>query len=97
MGFFLQKTAGENLFIINNIGKWVFVDNILATLNFISLNRMNDDIRYKGCDYSGLTRYKDLDISKDYKIVAHATEIEYRVHSINDIARFTQLILQVVV
>lgn len=79
-----------------NIGKWVFVENILVALNFISMSGMNEDIRYKDCDYSGLTRYKDFIPGNEYKIIATATAVEYRVHSFNTLTPFSQLVLQVV-
>ena len=72
---------------------YVFVDNIQVAINFISINKRNEDIRFKDCNYTGLTLYKGLDLSKTYKLVG---ELQYEIVSVNEFCRLSQYILKVV-
>lgn len=67
-----------------------------VAINFISVNRRGEDVRYKECEYSGLTLDKDLLLTTDYKLVDILGN-EYEIKSINALARLTQLLLKVVV
>lgn len=73
---------------------YVFLDNIQVTINFISMNKRSEDIRFKDCDYTGLTYYKGLDLSKDYKLVG---KVSYKIVSINEVTRLSQYLLKVVI
>jgi len=74
---------------------WIKIADINVAVNYIGYNKVNDDIRYKDCKYTGLTSYKDLDISKDYKLVRN--NISYLIQEINLIPRYTQLTLEAVI
>ena len=41
---------------------------------FNSINKISSDIRYKDCQYTGLTRHKGLDLSKEYKLIPKEKE-----------------------
>ena len=72
---------------------YVFLDNIQVAINFISMNKRTEDIRFKDCDYIGLTLYKGLDLCKDYKLVG---KVSYKIVSINEVTRLSQYLLKVV-
>lgn len=73
---------------------YIFLRNIDVAINFISMNKRNTDIRFKECDYTGLTHYKGLDLAKKYKLVG---KLQYEIISINEITRLSQYLLKVVI
>ena len=87
---------------VNNIGakvdKWELIKVITVMVNFTDVKRLTDDIRYKDCEYTGLTAYKEMDIAKQYKLVCKEdTTEQYIVRSVNNIGRYSQCILQRVI
>lgn len=80
----------------NLINSYVYMRDVDVAINFISVNRRGEDVRYKECEYSGLTLDKDLLLTTDYKLVDILGN-EYEIKSINALARLTQLLLKVVV
>ena len=73
------------------------IETIYVAVNFITVNRMSEDIRYKNCQYTGLTRYKGLDIAKEYKLVSADGNTAYYIRSINEITRLSQYLLEAVI
>lgn len=77
---------------------YVFVREVMVALYFRSVNRRDGDIRYQECDYSGVTRYKGLDLKKKYKLIPKGRQdIEYLIESINELTRLCQYLLRAVV
>ena len=73
---------------------WVYVNRIMAAVNFLSADKMSDDIRYKDCRYTGLTKCKGLNIGKEYKLIPVGQDKAYLIKSINEITRLAQYLLQ---
>lgn len=73
---------------------YIFLDNIQVAINFISINKRNEDIRFKDCNYTGLTYYKGLDLTKKYKLVG---KLQYEIVSINEFGRLSEYLLKVVI
>lgn len=78
------------------VDSYVYVRDMDVAINFISVNRRGEDLRYKECEYSGLTLDKELLPNANYKLVDEQGN-EYEIKSINPIPRLTQLLLKVVV
>lgn len=77
---------------------FILEGEVMVALQFNSLSKRSDDIRYKDCEYSGLTVYKGLDLSKKYKLVPKGEDgLEYLIKSVNELARLSQYLLQAVV
>ena len=77
---------------------YVLEGEVMVALQFNSVTKRSDDIRYKDCEYSGITAYKGLDLSKKYKLVPKEEEsVEYLIKSVNELARLSQYLLQAVV
>jgi hypothetical protein len=74
---------------------YVYIKDIKATVNFISITKITDDIRYKDCEYMGLTEDKDFDVSKNYMLISDSGC--FIAKSINVLTRFTQMYLQAVI
>ena len=89
----------KNVPVKNSVGEtidnWIFVEKIFVAINQISIKQMNDDIRYKDCQFTGLTEYKGFTLHMDYKLVCGNDE--YLIKDINQISRLTQLTMQVIV
>lgn len=80
------------------VDNYVFEKEVMVALYFNSINKISNDIRYKDCQYTGLTRCKGLDLSKEYKLIPKEKESpEYIIKSINELSRLTQYILQAVI
>lgn len=89
-----NPTTGNFNEVIDN---WEFVGEVMAAVNFVSMTRITDDIRYKDCQYTGITRHKGLNLSKEYKLVPKGqTKPEYFIRSINELSRLTQYLMQAV-
>ena len=71
---------------------WVLVGNITAAVNYISADKISDDIRYKDCRYTALTRYKGLDKRKEYRLVS--ADSTYKIVSFTEITRLSQYLMQ---
>lgn len=78
------------------VDNYVYTKDVDVAINFISVNRRGEDLRYKDCEYSGLTLDKELLPNANYKIVDEQGN-EYEIKSINLTPRLTQLLLKVVV
>lgn len=78
------------------VDSYVYMRDVDVAINFISVNRRGEDLRYKECEYSGLTLDKGLLLNADYKLIGKDGH-EYEIKSINPIPRLTQLLLKVVV
>lgn len=77
---------------------YVLQGEVMVALHFNSINNATGDIRYKDCQYTGLTRHKGLDLKEQYKLVPKDTETpEYIIKSVNELSRITQYLLQAVV
>ena len=75
-----------------------FEQEVMVAVHFNSMNRINNDIRYKDCQYSGVSSYKGLDLKKQYKLVPKDGEGEgYFIKSINELTRLSQYLLQAVI
>ena len=72
------------------------VTDIEVSISFVAINKRSEDIRFKDCEYSGLTEYKDVSVSDEYRIVSQ-DGTKYVVKSINTLTRLSQMLLQVVV
>lgn len=80
------------------VDKWELMKTIPVIVNFTNLNIKTDDIRYKDCEYSGLSNLKGLDLSKQYKLVLSSDiKVQYIIKSINEFTRYSQYILQRVI
>lgn len=80
------------------IDNYEFVRDVMVAIHFNSMNRINDDIRYKDCQYSGVSSYKGLDLKKQYKLVSKENEgAGYLIKSINELSRLSQYLLQAVI
>lgn len=77
------------------IDNWVKVNDIEVAINYVSYNQINDDIRYKDCNFTGLTDYKEFNFKNQYKI--SDKDNNYLIKEINLISRYTILTLQSVV
>lgn len=73
----------------------LYVDDVDLAINFISINKRTEDIKYKDCEYTGITSYKGLNLAKEYKIVLD--DVEYLIKSINENTRLSQWLLQRVI
>lgn len=73
----------------------LYIADVEVAINFISINKRIENIKYKDCEYTGLTRYKGLNIAKEYKIIVDDTE--YLIKSINENTRLSQWLLQEVI
>jgi len=51
-------------------------------------------LKYRDCEYTGLTAYKEFDLEKEYLIICENKS--YKIAAINTFGRLTQLILQAV-
>ena len=77
---------------------WKYVTEVMVAVNFINNQQITGDIRYKDCQYSGITKCKGFDLKKNYKLVPKWQESrEYLVKSINELSRLTQFLLQAVI
>ena len=74
---------------------YVYVMDIDVAVHFLSQNRVMNELRFKDCQHSGLTQFKGFDLGKEYKLVGG--DQFYFIKSINDITRYTQLLLERVI
>lgn len=85
--------------ITDNFGhkkdNFIFLEYIYVAINFISINKISNDIRYKDCEYTGLTKYKGLDITKKYKIKNDT--FDFSIESFNEFTPYSQYILKRVI
>jgi len=77
---------------------YVFDCEVMVAIHFNSMNRVNDDIRYKDCQYLGVSSHKGLDLKKQYRLVPKDGEgAGYFIKSINELTRLSQYLLQAVI
>lgn len=82
----------------NMIDNYEFHCEVMVAIHFNSMSRINNDIRYTDCQYSGVSHYKGLDLKKQYKLVPKDNEgDEYFIKSINELSRLSQYLLQAVI
>lgn len=74
---------------------YVFIVDIDISINFVSINQQNQDIRFKEATNLGLTSYKELSNKDRYKIITN--DSSYIVTSVNNIARLTVIYLKEVI
>lgn len=80
------------------IDNYEFACEVMVAIHFNSMSRVNDDIRYKDRQYSGVSSYKGLDLKKQYKLVPKDGEGDgYFIKSINELTRLSQYLLQAVI
>ena len=79
----------------NELDEWEKIDETYMAINFVSINQQLTDIRYKEATNVGLTNYKFMDNKEPYKIVTD--NAEYQVLSVNNIPRYTVIILKEVI
>ena len=98
-----NKMIPYNLYVsvtnINDIGQevkdWELVKEINVRVEFNSMSKASDDIRYIDCQYIGVSDYKGLDLSKEYKIEKQG--ISYLIKSINEWSRYSFYLLERVI
>lgn len=82
----------------NMIDNYEFACEVMVAIHFNSMSRINDDIRYKDCQYSGVSSHKGLDLEKQYKLVPKDNQgTGYFIRSINELTRLSQYLLQAVI
>lgn len=74
--------------------KYLAIDEILIAINYNTQIWKTDDLKYRDCEYTGLTAYKEFDLEKEYLIICENKS--YKIAAINTFGRLTQLILQAV-
>ncbi|AMJ40695.1 hypothetical protein [Anaerotignum propionicum] len=80
------------------IDNYEFLCQVMVAIHFNSMGRVNDDIRYKDCQYLGVSSHKGLDLKKQYKLVPKDGEgAGYFIKSINELTRLSQYLLQAVI
>ena len=78
----------------NRVDNYIFVGEVMAFIAFVSSARAAQDIRYKDCQYIGLSKTKGLDLSKEYKLIPkEEMKPEYLIKSINEFTRLAQYLL----
>ena len=79
------------------INSYEKVETISVAINYNSQIIKTDNLKYKDCEYTALTDYKDFELDKEYLIVCD--NIRYKVVSFNfnTFGRLTQLMLKAVI
>lgn len=88
-----EKNFEKDQFGIKN-ESWVYVDDIQVAVNYSNVTALNGDLVYLQHIYRGLTNYKGFNLHKNYKLVA---DDEFFINNINQLTRYTQLELEMII
>lgn len=83
----------------NSVGQdiinWTYIKPINVRIEFNNMSLGTDNIRYKDCNYIGISDNKGLDVKRNYKIEKDG--ISYTIKSINEFSRYSVYLLERVI